>query len=327
MRIDPQRLIRLAVLIEHGTFRRAAEQLGITQPALSQSIAQIEKEVGVKLIERTPHGVEPTLYGRALYTHARSIDHELVQAAQEIQELAFGHKGTLAVGTTAGVAASMVAISVCRFLEKHAGTGVQLFEDTSITSLIAQLNERNVDMLMCQQPHGAELKGVRAISLFRAKRVACVRTGHPLAGKATLRDLAKYPFVCPPEELGQIFGFRKLFSAMGLTLPDVLVSNSIHVSKAIVVNSDSFALFSDLFAVNDPDLRLVDLVEPELPQYWMQLILREEQTATELMRHFVAEIVAVCRSSGLSPHRDAIKFQRVPPPGAGAQLIESMPPS
>ncbi len=311
MRIDPQRLMRLAVLIEHGTFRRAADQLGLTQPALSQSIAQIEKEVGAKLIERTPHGVEATLYGRALYAHARAIDRELVQAVQKIQELALGHKGAITVGTTAGLAASLVATSVCNFLRAHPGTGVQIFEDASIKSLVAQLNERNVDMLMCQQPHGTELKGSRAISLFQVKRVACVRVDHPLRGKATLKDLAIYPFVCPPEELGEIFGFRQVFSMMGLVLPDVLVSNSIHVSKTLVLNSDAFALFSDLFAKSDPELRVVELIEPELPHYWMKLILREEHTPTDLMRYFVAEIVAICRTMGLAPHQDAIKFQRL----------------
>ena len=116
MRIDPQRLIRLAVLIQHGSFSRAAEHLGLTQPALSQSIAQIEKEVGVKLIERTPHGVEPTLYGQVLYEHAKSIDRELALAAQHIGELAFGHKGALRIGATVGGAASFVALAVCTWM-------------------------------------------------------------------------------------------------------------------------------------------------------------------------------------------------------------------
>jgi DNA-binding transcriptional LysR family regulator len=327
MRVDPQRLIRLAVLIEQRSFRLAADQLGVSQPALSQSIAQMEIEVGVKLIERTPHGVEPTLYGKALYRHARAIDHELAQAARDIQELTFGHKGSLAVGVTAGAAASLVATSLCSFLQLHPGTGIKVIEDTSIQSLLGRLQERDVDMLMCQQPHDIALKGARAISLFRAKQVACVRAGHPLRGKATLTDLAKYPFVCPPDELGQVFGFRKLFSMMGLSLPEVLVSNSIHISKTIVVNSDSFALFSELFAAADPDLHVVELVEPELPEYWMQLIVREEQAASALMQDFVAEIVKVCLSMGLEPHRDAIKFPRSTSAPFSSQITESIPPA
>ena len=118
MRIDPQRLIRLAVLIQHGSFSRAADHLGLTQPALSQSIAQIEKEVGVKLIERTPHGVEPTIYGQVLYEHAKSIDRELAQAAQQIQELAFGQKGALRVGAMVGGAASLSALAVCKLQKR-----------------------------------------------------------------------------------------------------------------------------------------------------------------------------------------------------------------
>jgi DNA-binding transcriptional LysR family regulator len=326
VRINPQRLIRLAVVIEQGSFSRAAQQLGVSQPALSQSIAQIESELGVKLIERTPHGVEPTVYGRALYSRAQAIDRELAQASRDIQELAFGHKGTLTIGASAGAAASLVATSLCRFLQSQPGTGIQVFEEPSIKSLLGHLHERNVDMLMCQQPHGIALKGARAISLFRAKRVACVRADHPLGETATLTDLVRFPFVCPPEELGQIFGFRKLFSMMDLSLPDVLVSNSIHISKAIVVNSNSFALFSDLYAAGEPDLRRVELVEPKLPEYWMQLILREEQVASDLLQNFVAEIIAVCGEMGLNPHEDAIKFARANLPAVAAQATVSISP-
>ena len=309
MRIDPQRLMRLAVLIQQGSFRRAAETLGVTQPALSQSIAQIEKEVGVRLIERTPHGVEPTVYGRVLYQHAAVVDRELAQAAQEIQELAFGHKGALAVGTTPGGAATLVALAVCKLLEARPGVDTRIIEETSVKTLVSRLHDRSLDMILCQRPEGTDLNGIRTISLFRTKRVACVRSGHPLANEATLRDLATYPFVCPEEEMGHVFGFRQIFLLNGLALPEVLISNSINMAKEIVLNSDAFALFSDLSVLSERQHGLISSIELEVStMYWMQLIIRDEQALTELMRWFVREIVDLCGRLSVDVHPEAHRF-------------------
>ena len=314
MRVDPQRLIRLAVLIRQGTFNRAASHLGLTQPALSQSIAQMEKEVGVKLIERTPHGVEPTIYGQMLYEHAKSIDRELVQAAQQLQELAFGHKGALRVGASTGGAASMVSLAVCRLLKSNPGVDIRLTEEFSIAPLLAQLRDRSLDMLISQSPNEVEMKGTRAIRLFQVKRAAWVRDNHPLKDHPTLKKLSAFPFVCPQEEIGMLFGFRQIFSTVDLDLPSVLVSNSIHMAKEIVLNSDAFALFSDLSVISESRLGLLRQIELEMPtQYWMQLILRSEQLSTELMQAFLAAIIVVCKEIGIVNHPDVRKFCRLRP--------------
>ena len=313
------------MLIRQGTFNRAATHLGLTQPALSQSIAQMEKEVGVKLIERTPRGVEPTIYGRLLYEHAKSIDRELVQAAQQIQELAFGHKGAIRVGASNGGAATLVALAVCRLLKSNPGVDVQLIEDSSIKSLLGQLHDRSLDVLISQRPNEIELKGTRMLSLFQAKRAAWVRAGHPLRGNFTLRELSAFPFVCPQEELGMLFGFRQIFSAVDLDLPNVLASNSIHMAKEIVLNSDAFGLFSDLSVISECRLGLLRQADLETPtHYWMQLILRGEQLPAPLMKSFVAEIMTVCKQLGIVSHADAGRFVRLRGfQAAGASLPSS----
>jgi DNA-binding transcriptional LysR family regulator len=308
MRIDPQRLIRLAVLIQQGSFRRAADQLSVTQPALSQSIAQMESEVGAKLIERTPHGIEPTLYGQVLYEHAKAIDRELATAAQRLQELTFGQKGALTIGITPGAAASLVVLAICRL----PGIDAKLLELSSIGALHEQLAERKVDLLICQRPNEDESTDTRAISLFHAKRMACIRSDHPLTGDITMEHLTAYPFVCPQEELGTLFGFHQLFQAYGLALPKVIFSNSLQIAKEMVLNSDAFALFSDLSVLNERKQGLIRMVELTIPtDYWMQLIVRAEQTTTELMSEFVDKILDVCYDLDINVHSDAKDFQRV----------------
>lgn len=311
MRIDPQRLIRLAVLIRSGSFKRAAHQLGLTQPALSQSIAQIEDEVGVQLIKRTRRGVEPTIYGQVLYERARAVDHELTQAAQQIRELAFGNKGMLTVGSSVGGAGSLVALALCKFLGSRPGVSIKVVESSSVNSLLARLHDRTVDLLICQRPNEFELDGVQAISLVRAERVACIRMKHPLPEKATLSDFGPYPFICPPEEMGLLLGFQQLFRSAGLELPEVLVFDSMQIAKEMVLNSNAFALFSDLAVLHERRLGLLRTVNLASPtQYWMQLILRSEQVPTDLTEAFVAAILSVCAEFDMEAHPDALHFGR-----------------
>ncbi len=311
MRVDPQRLIRLAVLIQHGSFKQAASHLGITQPALSQSIGQIEREVGVKLIDRTPHGIEPTIYGRILYEHARSVDRELIKAAQDIRELTSGKKGTLRVGVTVGAAASLTALTICRLQPFVAGIDTRISEEPTIKSLLTQLQDRTVDMLVCQRPREIDLKGMRTISLCRVRRVLCLRAGHPLTGDFKLGDISVYPFVCPQDELGELFGLSQIFSTIGLNLTrKIIISNSIYVAKEIVLNSDACGIFSDLSILNEHRLKLFRLVELDAPtDYWMQLILRSEQVQSDLVRDFVKELINVCQVLDVNTHADAVHFR------------------
>jgi DNA-binding transcriptional LysR family regulator len=163
-------------------------------------------------------------------------------------------------------------------------------------------------MLVCPRPQEIDLKGTRTSSLFKAKRVACVRADHPLAGEVSLRELSTCPFVCAQEELGSLFGFRQIFATIGVALPEVLVVNSVYLAKELVLNSDAFGLFSDVSVINERRLGLLKLIELETPtEYWMQLILREEQSRTELIDSFVANLLAVCTERAIEIHPDAVK--------------------
>ncbi|MFB6549435.1 LysR family transcriptional regulator [Streptomyces sp. NPDC056405] len=307
MRIDPQRIIRLAVLIQHGSFGRAAEHLGVTQSALSQSIALIEREIGVKVVERTPQGVVPTIYGQALYEHARSIDRELAQAARQIKDLVSGREEVLTVGTAVGGTAMLAASAVCRLLDAHPALDTRIHEDTSSRALLTELRDRRIDMAICHRPAEDALKGLRASPLFLTRRVACVRNGHPLSGKASLHELSRYPFVCPPGELGLLFSFPQIFSAIGTRMPRVVASDSIYIAKEIVLHSDAFALFSDISVIKERDSGLMKIMEIDVPtRYWMQVIVRDDQPPTGPMNEFVSHMRLACGELGIETRDEPI---------------------
>ena len=70
---------------QHGSMAKAAVQLGVSQPAVSEVIADLEHALGVRLLDRSPQGVEPTMYGNALLKRSIAVFDELKQSVRDIE--------------------------------------------------------------------------------------------------------------------------------------------------------------------------------------------------------------------------------------------------
>src|ERR1700761_9347173 len=91
-------------VVEQGSIGKAAKLLNISQPALTKSLHQLERDINAVLLERSRNGVRPTVYGDCLYKHAKRVETELVRAEQEIEELRGTHRGIVSVGAIPAVA-------------------------------------------------------------------------------------------------------------------------------------------------------------------------------------------------------------------------------
>ncbi len=99
---------------EEGNVRRAADVLGMTQPAASRLLKELEDVLDVRLFDRTPHGMHATLYGEVMIRHARMVLSNLSQAHDEISALRSGLAGQVQIGTIATAAATMVPLAIAR---------------------------------------------------------------------------------------------------------------------------------------------------------------------------------------------------------------------
>jgi DNA-binding transcriptional LysR family regulator len=75
-------------VVQWGSMAKAAQQLNVTQPAVSKAIGDLEHTLGVRLLDRRPQGVEPTMYGRALLKRSNAVFDELKQSVRDIEFLA-----------------------------------------------------------------------------------------------------------------------------------------------------------------------------------------------------------------------------------------------
>ena len=89
-----------AAVAEHGNLRRAAETLGLSQPALSKSLRRLESSMAAKLVRRIPRGVELTPVGAALHAQVRRIRLTLGDVRREAADLSEGRAGDLRIGTS-----------------------------------------------------------------------------------------------------------------------------------------------------------------------------------------------------------------------------------
>ena len=131
----------LMVVVQAGSMSRAAALLNTTQPAISRAIAELERTMGVRLLERKPQGVEPTGYGRALLDGGAAVFDDLRQAVKNIEYLADPTAGEVRIGSTAFLAASFVSAVVHRLSRRYprivfnivTGYGESLHQELHVT--------------------------------------------------------------------------------------------------------------------------------------------------------------------------------------------------
>ncbi len=199
-------------------FRKAAEALGVAQPALSRQVAQLEAALGVTLFLRTRRKVELTAAGRALARRVEPVLRTLTSVADELRALARGEAGHVRIAFT-GLAMATVLPGILREFHRKV-PGIRLELNESPTS--AQLAALQAGELGCGFFHpDAPAPGLRTRLLLREHNGVLLPAGHPLAKKKSLRlrDLAATAFVLFPRANNPGFYDRILaaFADAGVT--------------------------------------------------------------------------------------------------------------
>jgi len=151
------RLVKLAeddhvlmVVVQVGSMNKAAALLNTRQSAISRSIAELERAIGVQLLDRNPQGVEPTEYGRALLDGGAAMFDELRQAVKKIEFLADPTAGEVRIGCTFSLATSFVFAAVDRLSLRYPRTVLHVVP-TQTDALHPGLSERNFDLAITQR--------------------------------------------------------------------------------------------------------------------------------------------------------------------------------
>lgn len=175
--IDLRQLQYLVVVVEEGQITRAAQRLRVAQPALSQAISRLESQLGVRLLERLPRGIEPTPAGTAFFEKAR----DALTAVEEAEDVVHPWARTearLVLGFLP-VLGSMARPWLRRFIGEHPGVELETRHLTP-QERIVELRRGRVDAeLMFPPPRDGDLEH---LLLLRSPRFVLMHDAHPLAG-------------------------------------------------------------------------------------------------------------------------------------------------
>jgi DNA-binding transcriptional LysR family regulator len=142
----------LLAVVRRGSMANAAGDLAISQPAVSKAIADMENALGVRLLDRTRNGVEPTVYGRALVRRGLAIFDELKLGVEELAFLANPSVGELLIGSTESIAAGLLPAAMDRFSREHPRVHLTVRQAVINTLHYRELRERSIDLFLGRIP-------------------------------------------------------------------------------------------------------------------------------------------------------------------------------
>jgi DNA-binding transcriptional LysR family regulator len=196
--IDLRHLAALEAVARTRSFGRAARELGYTQSAVSQQIAQLERMVGQRLFDRPggPRRVEPTEAGLLLLGHADAIVARLDAARADMAALAEGAAGTLRVGIYQSVGARLLPALVRRFRAQWPRVGIRVREESAAADLLHLLEHGELDLTFADLPlpegpfEWAEILQDPYVLLVSARSELASLDAAP-----SLREVAKLPLI------------------------------------------------------------------------------------------------------------------------------------
>lgn len=197
-RIRLRHLQLLVAIADHGTLKRAAEQVGMSQPAATQAIRELERLLEAPLFERQARGMRTTEAGRLVLPVARQMSQALGVALKAIEAAQEGASGLLRVGAIPAAVVGLVAPALSAIVDRHARLHLQIFEGRP-AELLSELAAGSLHLVLTRRP--AELGSRYAFeSLCDDEAVVVASPRHPLAGPAPvgLEELAGYPWLVPP---------------------------------------------------------------------------------------------------------------------------------
>jgi DNA-binding transcriptional LysR family regulator len=199
--LDPRRLLTFREVVRQGSFSRAGDALALTQPAVSQQVSALEKQLGVRLLDRGAGGPTPTEAGALLLEHAEAVAARLAQADTQIAELAETDRDTLRIGSFPSALASVIPAAIARLREERPEIQVEAAE-ASGDELGAAVADGRLHAAMCfqdaEQPP-VRPEGTERHELGEERMLAIVSLDHPLAGRERieLSELAEDVWTAP----------------------------------------------------------------------------------------------------------------------------------
>jgi DNA-binding transcriptional LysR family regulator len=266
-RLKMRQVLLLVALDEQRNMHRAAASLRMTQPAATRLLGGLERMLGMKLFERGPRGLVPNAYGESLIRHARAMLATLDHAREEMNALAEGAAGRIALGALLVAAPVLVPLALARFKRSHPHHTV-LVQEGSATALLPALRRGELDLVVGRVSSDVPSEGLEFEAFYSEPMQVVARPGHRIARRRTLRlrDLADETWIVPAPDAPYRRRLDAAFRQAGVAPPRKLVESvSVAVNKMLVQRSDLLGVMPRTVAREYAALGLLRVLPLKLP--------------------------------------------------------------
>lgn len=234
--MELRQLRHFLAVVETGNFSSAARQLGLSQQALSKSIAGLEADAGVRLFDRDTRNVKLTNFGEMLTAHARNIDAEAQQFHRHLDDILGVKSGHLMIGAGPTAAGHIVAAAVHRLAQARPRLHVSVLDGNTET-LTPLLLRGALDVVVCVQDEAVEHPLVTQEVIFEERLRLLAGATHPLTDRRKVKpaQTTTFPWLLGWRTASMAKNVARLFSARGLKQPAAtLDTTSVNFARGIL---------------------------------------------------------------------------------------------
>jgi DNA-binding transcriptional LysR family regulator len=300
-RLKLRQLEVLVAVAQCGNMAKAAEQLAISQPVVSKTIADLENLLGVRLFDRNRRGVEPTLYGRALLRRSVGVFNDLQTGVGELEFLSDPTAGELRIGSSEAVASGMLGAIFDRLARRHPRLKFEATLGGGLSDLqYRELQAHSLDLIIGRLPRTIP-DDVETTVLYheRFAIVAGTRSQWARHRKVELAELLNESWCMPPLEEFPWSLIAAAFQARGLALPRVMVTaRSILLQNSLLATGRFLGVLPRsalYFCGKSAQLKILH-VDLQIPPYPVGIVAMRNRTLNPVAQIFIDAATEVANS-------------------------------
>lgn len=291
----------LLTAVETGSMSKAAEQLRVSQPAVSKTISVLERELGAPLVTRGPRGITPTEHGLALLARSRAALDELGDAVDELDLLSKPNAGELRIAANEVALSGVVGTVLNELHARNPGIVFEIVPAYTHAAQIHELERGNVELVIGQIAQSAMDRRIDASELFQEQLVVAAgsRNRWTHRDNIELAELMDEAWAFSP--LNSISGrsMEQAFRASGLGLPKIMViTSSMQMLRRLVMDNELLALFPRSVARSAQGVHILAVTVKALWQP-IGIMTMKHRTLNPLAKLFIDCARRVVRDSGL----------------------------
>jgi len=296
-----------SIVAQRGSMAKAAAYLGVSQPAVSEVIADLERTIGVRLLDRGPYGVEPTVYGHALLKRGTIAFDELKQGIKDIEFLADPTAGELRIGCAESVSNATLPAIIHRFCQQYPGIVLHIDNVVSPDLKFTELRDRSLDLLISRalMPFSHQ-DDLNVEMLIEDDAVVAAGAHNPWTnrGQVDLAALANESWLLTPPGSWLHTILTEAFRERGLPMPKPsLLTFSIHLRASLLALGPYVTAFPATFFRANADRFAMKALPIDLPvRSWpVAIVTLKNRTLSAVAQLFIAHLRAFARSIPAEP--------------------------